>query len=186
MKTSLRQEKCLMIKFIFLKIFGWKIKGENNFTKKCIIIVAPHTHWLDFFLGITIRKVINTHAYFVAKKELFFFPLNIFLKYFGAIPVERNSNSNSVELLAEKFRNKKIFRLGLSPEGTRKKVKKWKTGFYYIAIKASVPIISVSLNVIKREINISEPFYPTNDIKKDFSYLKKFFKGTVGIVKEYS
>ena len=147
-----------MIKFIFLKIFGWKIKGENNFTKKCIIIVAPHTHWLDFFLGITIRKVINTHAYFVAKKELFFFPLNIFLKYFGAIPVERNSNSNSVELLAEKFRNKKIFRLGLSPEGTRKKVKKWKTGFYYIAKEAGIPIIMITMDYSNKQSLISDPF----------------------------
>ena len=59
LKTSLRQEKCLMIKFIFLKIFGWKIKGENNFTKKCIIIVAPHTHWLDFFLGIKFKKSLS-------------------------------------------------------------------------------------------------------------------------------
>lgn len=174
-----------MIKFIFFKIFGWKINGKNNFTKKCIVIVVPHTHWLDFFLGIIIRKVIKTNAYFIAKKELFFFPLNIFLKYFGAIPIERNSNSNSVDSLANKFNNKKTFRLGLSPEGTRKKVKKWKTGFYYIAIKAKVPIISVSLNVPKREINISKPFYPTSNIKNDFIKLKKFFVGSVGIIKDY-
>ncbi|MEC8602523.1 MAG: 1-acyl-sn-glycerol-3-phosphate acyltransferase [Bacteroidota bacterium] len=176
----------MVIKFIFCKILGWSINGKNNFTDKCIIIVAPHTHWLDFFLGITVRHILKIRIHFIGKKELFFFPLNFFLKYMGGIPVTRNSNTNTVESVAQIFRKKKKFRLALSPEGTRKKVVKWKTGFYYIAKKASVPIISVSLNIPKKQVNISEPFYPTSDIEKDIKSIKKNFEGAIGIIAKFS
>lgn len=104
----------------------------------------------------------------------------------GGIPVTRNSNTNTVESVAQIFRKKKKFRLALSPEGTRKKVVKWKTGFYYIAKKASVPIISVSLNIPKKQVNISEPFYPTSDIEKDIKSIKKNFEGAIGIIAKFS
>ena len=97
----------MVIKFIFCKILGWSINGKNNFTDKCIIIVAPHTHWLDFFLGITVRHILKIKIHFIGKKELFFFPLNFFLKYMGGIPVTRNSNTNTVESVAQIFKKKK-------------------------------------------------------------------------------
>ena len=83
----------MIIKFIFCKLFGWSINGKNNFIDKCVIIVAPHTHWLDFFLGITVRHILKIKIHFIGKNELFFFPLNFFLKYMGGIPVKRDSNS---------------------------------------------------------------------------------------------
>ncbi|MEE2605355.1 MAG: 1-acyl-sn-glycerol-3-phosphate acyltransferase, partial [Bacteroidota bacterium] len=125
---------------------GWKIIGETNPVKKCVMIVAPHTHWLDFFIAIPVRRILNLEINFVGKKELFFFPLNYILKYLGGSPVNRNSKSKTVDLIAEKFSKKDLYRLALSPEGTRKKVNEWKTGFYYIAKKANVPIVSVSMD----------------------------------------
>ena len=112
--------------------------------------------------------------------------MNYVLKYLGGSPVNRNSKSKTVDLIAEKFSKKDLYRLALSPEGTRKKVNEWKTGFYYIAKKANVPIISVSMDAKKKEVVFSKPFYPTNDIKKDFEFLKKFYDGVVGIVAENS
>jgi 1-acyl-sn-glycerol-3-phosphate acyltransferase len=175
-----------MIKFIFCNVLGWKIIGETKPVKKCVIIVAPHTHWLDFFIAIPVRRILNLEINFIGKKELFFFPLNYILKYLGGFPVNRNSNSKTVDIIALKFSKKDLFRLALSPEGTRKKVNKWKTGFYYIAKKANVPIVSVSMDAKKKEVVFSKPFYPTNDINKDFELLKKFYEGIVGIVAENS
>lgn len=91
-----------------------------------------------------------------------------------------------MNLLLKFSEKKKKFRLALSPEGTRKKVVKWKTGFYYIAKKASVPIISVSLNIPKKQVNISEPFYPTSDIEKDIKSIKKNFEGAIGVIAKFS
>ena len=89
-----------MIKFIFFKIFKWKIIGFKKLNKKCILIAGPHTHWVDFFLGLAIRNVINEDIKFIGKKELFFFPLNLIMNYLGGIPVNRNSNTNTVNQIS--------------------------------------------------------------------------------------
>ena len=140
-----------MTKFIFCTLLGWKILGEIRPVNKCVIIVAPHTHWLDFFVALPVRRILNLEINFIGKKELFFFPLNYLLKYLGGSAIYRNSKSKTVDLIADKFNDKKNYRLALSPEGTRKKVDKWKTGFYYIAKKANVPIVSVSIDAKKKK-----------------------------------
>ena len=176
-----------MTKFLFYRIFKWNVFGNFKLLpKKCVIIVAPHTHWFDFFIGIMVRRIFNLKIYFIGKKELFFFPLNLFMRYMGGYPVNRNSNSNTVDQIAEIYSTHTEFRLALSPEGTRKKVNKWKSGFYFIAKKAKVPIICVSLNYIHRIINFSEPFEISGDYNKDLNKFKCFFKGIKGKVIEYS
>ena len=174
-------------RFIFFKIFKWKIIGDTDFPKKCVLIAAPHTHWIDFFLAIFARSLfVQKNVSFIGKKELFKFPLNYFLKWLGGMPVDRGSHSNSVDSIAEIFNKKETFILGISPEGTRKKVDKWKTGFYYIAKRANVPIVSVSIDAKKKEVIFSKPFYPTENIDKDFVHLRKFYSGVVGIVPKNS
>ena len=175
-----------MTKFIFCTLLGWKILGEIRPVNKCVIIVAPHTHWLDFFVALPVRRILNLEINFIGKKELFFFPLNYLLKYLGGSAVYRNSKSKTVDLIADKFNDEKNYRLALSPEGTRKKVDKWKTGFYYIAKKANVPIVSVSIDAKKKEVIFSKPFYPTDNIDKDFAHLRKFYRGVVGIITKNS
>tara|TARA_A200000113_G_scaffold25993_1_gene21907 strand:+ start:2610 stop:3137 length:528 start_codon:yes stop_codon:yes gene_type:complete len=175
-----------MTKFIFCTLLGWKILGEIRPVNKCVIIVAPHTHWLDFFVALPVRRILNLEINFIGKKELFFFPLNYLLKYLGGSAVYRNSKSKTVDLIADKFNDKKNYRLALSPEGTRKKVDKWKTGFYYIAKKANVPIVSVSIDAKKKEVIFSKPFYPTDNIDKDFAHLRKFYRGVDGIITKNS
>ena len=176
-----------MIDFLFFKLFKWKISGNFNFLpKKCIIIVAPHTHWFDFLIGVMVRKIIKLKINFIGKKELFIFPLNIFMKFMGGIAVDRNSKSNTVEQIAKRYYKENVFRLALSPEGTRKKVEKWKTGFYYIAKKAKVPIICVSLDYNEKVVNFSQPFEISSDIHKDMDKFKCFFNGIKGKIGEYS
>ena len=175
-----------LAKFILFKILKWKILGDSKLPKKCVLIVAPHTHWQDLIYAIIIREALNQEINFIGKKELFKFPFGFFFKMMGGKPVDRGSNSNTVEIVSEMFKNTNQFRLGISPEGTRKKVKKWKTGFYYISKIAGVPIISATLNFKDKSTRISKPFYPTNNIEEDFMKLKLFFRGVKGKVEEFS
>jgi len=174
-------------RFIFYKILNWKIIGDTNFPKKCIIIAAPHTHWIDFFIAIFARSLFKKkNVSFIGKKELFKFPLKYFLKWLGGIPVDRGSYSNTVDSIAQIFNQKDTFILGISPEGTRKKVDKWKTGFYYIAKKTKVPVICAALDFKNKKIIISKPYQLTKDIDKDIHELRSFFNGIKGKIPEYS
>ena len=113
--------------FILTNFIGWEIKGSSTLSKqklkKAILIAAPHTHWMDLFLGILIRGSIGFKSSFIAKKELFFFPLNILLKLIGGIPVNRSKKNDTVNEIANIFNQKKEFMLSLAPEGTRQKVR---------------------------------------------------------------
>ena len=176
--------------FILTNYIGWKIIGNLTLSKekikKAILIAAPHTHWHDLFLGILIRGTIGFKSNFIAKKELFFFPLNIFLKLIGGVPVNRSKKNNTVKEIANIFDQKKEFRISLSPEGTRQKVSKFKTGFYYIAKEASIPIIMLTMDYSKKQSLISDPFYPTENFNEDIKFIESFFDGVEGKIKEFS
>ncbi len=179
--------KKLIYKFIFLRLMGWKIVGEiDKKLEKCVFIVIPHTSWFDFFIGIFTRGIIEVELNWLGKKELFGFPLGWYFRYMGGAPLDRKGGLNLVDSIAQVFESRKIFRLGLSPEGTRKKVTELKTGFYYIAEKAKVPIIPVAFNYGKKEVNFGSSFYTTGDIVADLKIVLPHFKDVVGKIPENS
>jgi len=168
-------------KFILFTVFRWRIVGvfPKNI-KKYIVIGAPHTSWLDFPLGILLRSITKTNIHFVGKKALFKYPQGIFFRWAGGFPVDRSRSNNTVEALADKFKQEDQFILGISPEGTRKKAEKWKTGFYYIAKLAEIPIVKVAFDFKHKQIIIDTAFYPTDNTEQDLSNLKSFYKGIQG------
>jgi 1-acyl-sn-glycerol-3-phosphate acyltransferase len=172
-------------KWIFDNLMGWKIEGRSNLeTKKSILMVMPHTSWHDFYIAILCRGTLGLDINWVGKKELFRFPFAFFFKSLGGAPLDRTGGLNKVESIAKLFEEREYFRLGLSPEGTRKKVEVLKTGFYYIAIKAKVPIIPVSINFESKVVNFGKPFYPTGNIENDLLILKQHFIGSKGKIPE--
>lgn len=175
-------------KFIYHKLLGWKVTGFSDFesVKKAVIIAVPHTSWHDFYIGVLLRSVIGLKANFVGKKELFAFPFGWLFRALGGAPVVRKTNENQVEAIARLFDEHEVFRMTMAPEGTRKKVEEWRTGFYYIAKAANVPIIMFTLDFENKENRFSEPFYPTDDKEADFRVMRKFFEGVKGKVPEYS
>ena len=177
-------------KFIYFKILGWNITGNKNFSKdtikKAVIIAVPHTSWHDFYIGILLRKVVDVKVNFIAKKELFKWPFGWYFKKVGGNPIDRSSGQNKVEIIAKMFDQKDEFRLALAPEGTRKKVDKWKTGFYYIAKAANVPIIMFTLDFKNKINHVSESFFPSNDMERDFEAMHSFYKGVEGKHAKYS
>tara|TARA_R110000868_G_scaffold109560_1_gene297762 strand:+ start:19679 stop:20230 length:552 start_codon:yes stop_codon:yes gene_type:complete len=173
-------------KFIYFKIMKWTLIGEFPKVNKCIVIVVPHTSWVDFFLGILIRKVWNEEINFIGKKSLFKPPIGWYLKWLGGAPIDRTKNSDTVAAITKIFNERKIFRLALSPEGTRNKVTEWRTGFYYMAKSANVPIVMVAFDFGHKQIKISEPSYTTDNMEADLKSYKAFFKGVVGKIPEKS
>ena len=143
-------------------------------------MVMPHTSWHDFYVAIICKGAIGAEINWIGKQELFRFPFSWFFKSLGGTPLDRTGNLNKVESIANLFDSKEVFRLGISPEGTRKKVEVLRTGFYYIALKAKVPIIPVSINFEKKVVNFGKPFYPTGNLQADLLLLNEHFIDSKG------
>lgn len=117
---------------------------------------------------------------FMMKKEWFFFPLGLIFKAVGGIPVDRSRKSSLVDQMARKFAGSKQFHLAITPEGTRKANPNWKKGFYFIALKAQVPIMLIGIDYPTKTITSTKAIMPTGDIEKDMHEIKLYFKDFQG------
>lgn len=166
--------------FIFSKLLGWKVKNILPDVPKCIIAVAPHTSNWDFIIGKLAYSSIGRTANFLIKKEWFVFPFNLFFKSVGGIPIDRAKNTSMTDALADEFAKYPKLQLAITPEGTRKRVAEWKRGFYYIALKACVPVLLVGLDYAKKETVFLDLFHPTGNYESDIVKIKSYYKGIEG------
>ncbi|MGB8705171.1 MAG: 1-acyl-sn-glycerol-3-phosphate acyltransferase [Gillisia sp.] len=174
-----------LVNFFYTKVLGWKIEGKiDPEIRKCIIIVAPHTSWYDFLIGALVRKIIALEIHYVAKKELFAPPFGWYFSWMGGIALDRTPKQQKTEAIARLFEKKEILRLAISPEGTRKKITRWRTGFYYIAKKANVSIIMVAFDYGAKTVRFSDPFSTSEDFEEDFKKIAEFYAGVKGKVPE--
>ena len=171
---------------LYLKLEGWKAVNDfPHHLKKAVVIVAPHTYWKDFPIGIAFRSVLKIkHGKFLGKEELFHGPFGFIFRWLGGTPVDRFSKHGVVEQVVDKFSQEENLVIALSPEGTRQRVDKLRTGFYYIAKKAHVPIVMVSLDYSKKELFFSEPFYTSDNEAADFRKIVEFFAPVKGYYPE--
>jgi 1-acyl-sn-glycerol-3-phosphate acyltransferase len=162
---------------LYFRLTGWKILQVFPLDiPKAVIIVAPHTSAWDFPIGLGVRSILHlNHTHYLGKEELFKGPFGFFFRHTGGFPVNRFDKLNMVEQVVALFNSHSHFLLALSPEGTRKKVARLRTGFYHIAQKAQVPIIMVGFDFTKKEVSIAEPFYTSNDEAADFKKIISFF-----------
>jgi len=167
----------LIARFV-LWVSGWKaIGGLPEDVKKCVIIVAPHTSMWDFVWGRLSMYTLNLKARFMIKKEIFWTGLGAIIKAFGGIPIDRSKGRGVVDEVAAVFNEHESMCLVITPEGTRKRVEKWKKGFYYIALAADVPVAMGIIDYKNKVCEIRELIYPTGDYIKDFGNLDKYYKG---------
>lgn len=160
----------------WFRLSGWHVsKNLPKGLKQYVLVAAPHTSNIDFFVGIAARKVMGLNVKFIAKKELFRFPVKNLLLNLGGFPVDRSVKGSLVDQMADNFKNNDDFAITVAPEGTRSKVGTWKTGFYHIALKAKVPIVMVAFDYQKKWIVTSDPFYPSGDMESDFIKMHKFY-----------
>lgn len=163
-----------------LKLFGWRLDICLPETRKIVLVVAPHTSNWDFMVGILTRFSTGIKMNFLGKSTLFRKPYGWIFSGLGGIPVIRSSSHDLVDQLVVQFNQRDQLYLALAPEGSRSKTPYWKTGFYYIAYKANVPILMVSMDYGKKEISMREHFMPTGEIHQDMKIIKNFFRHVKG------
>lgn len=171
---------------VVFKFTGWKLAGNIPYhLKKCIVIVCPHATWVDFPVGLGVRSVLKRKIYFWGKKELFKAPFGWLFKILGGYPVDRAKHSNLVDSIVDIYNSKDEFLAVLAPEGTRKDVKELKTGFYYIAKLANIPIVMVGFDYVNKKVIVNDPFFPTGDFELDKIEIAKFYQQVPGIQKSW-
>ena len=158
------------------RVFGWKTDGTISAEiKKGIIIFAPHTSSWDFVIGRFSLLIARVPLKVLIKKESFIFPINIVLKALGGIPVDRGKKNSMVENVAQQFTECDSLFVVVTPEGSRKLVRKWKRGFYLIALEAKVPIILAFIDYGNKTGGIGPVLYPCGDFDKDMDFIYQFY-----------
>jgi 1-acyl-sn-glycerol-3-phosphate acyltransferase len=165
---------------------GWTYRVDVlKSVNKCVLIVAPHTSAWDMVIGKAVFVLTNISAKIAIKKEAFFFPLNLFLRYLGGTPIDRSPKDGSTERLslvdamANTVKKEKKICLVITPEGTRGKRKQWKTGFYYVALNAQVPIALGYLDYSTKEAIVDKLFFPTGDLDADMRAIMEFYRDKI-------
>lgn len=159
---------------VALRAAGWRKGSPLPDVGKCIVIGAPHTSNWDLPLTVTLALAYGAPMHWMGKKSVFRWPFGGVFRWLGGIPVDRSKRSGVVEQTAQLFRDNDNLKIVISPEGTRG-VSTWKTGFYYIAYTAGIPIVPAYLDYAKRLGGLSEPFYPTGNIVKDIEFFRDFY-----------
>lgn len=162
--------------WILYTLLGWKKDVTVHHSDKYIICLAPHTSNLDFIIGQLYMRAERMKVKFMMKKEWFFWPLGFFFRKIGGVPVWRNKHCRMTDLIADIAYNAETFHLCITPEGTRSANPEWKRGFYYIALKAQIPILLYGLDYGRKLIQCNKYIIPDGDIDKDMSDIKSYFK----------
>lgn len=160
---------------LYAWLFGWKVIGEEPEERKAIGIIAPHTSNWDVLLMFVMANCMRLKSNWLAKDNLLKPPFGFLFRALGAIPVDRASSQNVVDQVADIFANTDQLYLAVAPDGTRKKTDYWRTGFYWMALKAEVPVVLMYIDYAKKEVGFGDQFYVTGDIEKDFQRFKAFY-----------
>lgn len=162
-----------------MSLVGWNFEGAMPNEPKLVVIVAPHTSNWDFTLGVAALFALGFRVSFLGKHTLFKWPFGTFMRWLGGIPVERSVSRDRVSESVNAFNASEQLILAVAPEGTRKLVSGWKSGFYHVALGAGVPIVPVAFDYGPKVIRIGVPFRPTGDRGSDIAMLKEFYRGVI-------
>ena len=159
---------------------GWTKDITLTHPHKFIIALAPHTSNWDFIIGLLYSRAEGMRINFLMKKEWFFWPLGILFRSMGGIPVERSKKHSLTDQLAEIAIKSDKFSLAVTPEGTRSRVEKWKRGFYYIALKAKLPILLFAIDFPTKRIVCTETLIPSGDVERDMKRVMDYYSQFTG------
>ena len=172
-KNNPRMMHCA--RWIFQRL-GWRIEGALPNHKKFVVIGAYHTSNWDFFVAMGVMFALDLQGSWIAKHTIFRWPLSPLLQACGGEPVKRSEHQGLVQRAIELFEEHDKFVFAITPEGTRSKVDRWKTGFYHIAMGARVVIVPAYFDYPGRIVGFGEPFQPTGDVERDMATLHQFYK----------
>lgn len=158
-----------------LQLMRWRVTGMLPDIPKFVAIAAPHTSNWDFVVGMAALMALDVKVYWLGKDTIFLRPFGALWRKLGGTPVDRFHPNGVVGQCVELFAQHEQFILGLSPEGTRKKTERWRTGFYYVAFGANVPILLVSFDYPTHSLCIGELFHPTGNMESDIRFMHDYF-----------
>ena len=164
-----------------INISGWTIKGQVPDEERVVIIAAPHTSNWDFILAMLAIFGLNIKLRWLVKNSIFKPGFKIFFEWLGGIPVYRDNPSTLIENVVDIVKKEKSIVIAMTPEGTRKKVKRWKTGFLRIAKQTQSKILLISIDAPTKSIEIGKIFNPSGDSEKDLEFIQKYYTSFRGI-----
>ncbi|MEI7590360.1 MAG: 1-acyl-sn-glycerol-3-phosphate acyltransferase [Deltaproteobacteria bacterium] len=166
-----------------LKLCGWKVDNDiSQSFRKYIMVAAPHTSNWDFFYGMLfVFKIRLRNFRAIGKDSLTNNPLGFIAKWLGILPIDRSKSQNTVTKIAMMMKDFDDIVIAIAPEGTRKKVNTWKTGFYHIAQEANIPILLAYIDRKKKLIGFIKEFVPTGNIETDIANIRNIYTDKIGI-----
>jgi 1-acyl-sn-glycerol-3-phosphate acyltransferase len=170
---------CGLSKF-YLKIIGWRRVGSLSGIPRCVMIGAPHTSNWDAPIALAMAFAFRFNAHWLVKHTAFRWPFRGVLRWLGAIPIDRTKSTDVVTQMVEELKRRAELVLLIAPEGTRKKVTRWKTGFYHIACGAGVPLVLAFLDYARKEGGLGPILHPTGDFEADMAEILCFYATVTG------
>jgi 1-acyl-sn-glycerol-3-phosphate acyltransferase len=163
---------------------GWRFVGEKPTYTKWVMVAAPHTSYWDLFYLLAVALVFDVRLRWIGKHTIFFFPLGVVFRALGGIPVDRRASKHMVHQMAELFAETDPLVLVVAPEGTRSRKEYWRSGFYYIARAAKVPIVLALLDFGRKEVGLGPTLLPTGNVCADMAGIRTFYAERTGIYPE--
>jgi 1-acyl-sn-glycerol-3-phosphate acyltransferase len=167
-----------------LQLKGWRLEINLPAAPKYILIGAPHTSNRDGVYAVLLRFAANIPMRFIAKESLFKPPFGFLIRWFGGIPVDRSASTNFVDQIVARFNESDALVIAISPEGTRSKTLYWRTGFYFMALNAGVPIAFGSIDYATRTLGIQPGIEPSGDLPADMEHIRNFYTQTVQLYRK--
>lgn len=167
-----------IIRIPFLAVWyawGWRFEKLPPDLDKYVLITVPHTSYWDYYHMMMMALVIRRRPLTTTKHTLFWFPLGPILRALGCVPINREQALNAVDWIADLFNKEKRMILAITVEGTRKKTRFWKSGFYYIALKANVPIVCGYIDYARKRGGAEMVIHPSGDIHADFERIRDYY-----------
>lgn len=178
--TPILRDLMRTLSIFLLRLRGWRIDGNFPDLPKYVLIAAPHTSNWDFPLTLGVCFALRAKLYWMGKHTLFWGPLGPLMRWLGGIPVLRSRSNSLVQQMVAVYQRSDKLVVAIPPEGTRQRVKEWKTGFYHIACGAQVPVVLAYMDYARKVCGFGPVFYPTGDIALDMAQIQAFYQDKVG------
>jgi 1-acyl-sn-glycerol-3-phosphate acyltransferase len=178
--TPILNKLLRLLSLAYLRLAGWRIEGATPKAERFVMIAAPHTSNWDLPMTLVVVFALRLKVHFLAKHTLFRPPFGFFLRWLGGIPVDRTKSNNLVEQIVDLYNSNDQLTIIVPPEGTRKKVRYWKSGFYHIAHGAKVPIALGFIDFKRKVAGLGGMFTPSGDFEADLPGIQSFYSGIVG------
>ena len=162
-----------------LRLFGWRVEGSLP-GPKCVLIGAPHTSNWDFPVALLTMRALGIPGRWVGKHTIFRWPVGWLMRKLGGIPLNREQTRNFVPRVIDEFERRRELVIVLAPEGTRSRTAHWRTGFYFIAVGARVPIVLGYLDYARKRAGVGPVLWPSGDLEADLGTIGDFYADKTG------